>query len=203
MGNTEGSQVESNNNLTHITVQLTQVEIDIIFGCILGDAYIYPQGKICIEHGEKQYNYIDWLYEQLIRLRYPKLAKVERFDKRLQKNTVSYRFFLRQWFRPLRKKFYKTNHKRIPDNISLWLTPRALAVWYMDDGYLDKKIYTLLMTEGFLRDEVIILQSALASMNIESNLTTNNRLRITPKSRNYFFQTIKPFIHESMYYKLP
>jgi hypothetical protein len=203
MGNTEGSRVVSGFGLTHITLQLTQEEQDVIFGCILGDAYIYPEGKICIEHGEKQYAYIEWLYTKLHRLRYQKLSCVTRIDKRYQKKTVSYRFFLRQWFRPLREKFYDNHRKRIPINIVSWLNPRIVAIWYMDDGYLDKKTYPLLMTDGYLKEDVLVLQKALTSMKVASLLTTHNRLRIASGSRNKFFQLIHPYIHQSMQYKLP
>ena len=94
MGNTEGSRA---------VFPLTQEEKDILIGCILGDAYIYPKGKICIEHGIKQYEYIVWLQQRLHRISYPKLAKVVRFNQKIQRETVSYRFFLRQWFRSYRE----------------------------------------------------------------------------------------------------
>lgn len=204
MGNTKGSQAELNNGLTHVVVQLTQEEIGLLIGCILGDAYIYPQGKICVDHGQYQYDYVRWLHQKVFRLTYPKLARVVRLDKRFQKKTISYRFFFRQWFRPLREKFYIDRTKVIPVDISEWLTPLAIAVWYMDDGYLDKKTYPLFMTESYSRGDVKRLIDALKVVfNIESFITTRNRIRIASISRKHFFDIIQPHIIDSMSYKLP
>jgi hypothetical protein len=204
MGNTEGSRVGLNNNFTHITIQLSQEEMGIIIGCILGDGYIYPKGKICIDHGPAQYEYVLWLHQKLQRLCYPKISQVFRLDKRFQTQTISYRFFLRQWFRPLREKFYSDRIKRIPDNIGKWITPLSLAVWYMDDGYLDKKKYPLLMTESYTKEDVIRLTEILKTkFVIDSFLTTRNRIRIASKSRKHFFDLIRQYMIDSMYYKLP
>ena len=76
MGNTEGSQTDIRQILIrrNIHISLSHDELSIIIGSILGDAYIYPLGKICLEQSSKQSNYMIWKYNLLEILDYPKIA---------------------------------------------------------------------------------------------------------------------------------
>lgn len=186
----------------HLTLSVTQRQMSIILGSILGDAYIYPQGKICFEHSNLQKEYLFWKYCEL--KTYPKVASVLRTDKRTNTTTASYRFFLRQYFRPLRRAFYTENQKRVPAEISDWISPLLLAVWYMDDGYLDRGKYPQLMTESFVVEDVLFLKHLLKDkMSIKANLSSKNRIVICSQSTERFFQVIRPHIHTSLKYKLP
>ena len=73
----------------------------------------------------------------------------------------------------------------------------------MDDGYLDKKKYPLLMTDGYDDESVCLLIKAFEMLGIKTFKTTHNRIRIHFSSRSSFFNLIKPYIHESMRYKMP
>ncbi len=206
MDNTEGSQAIKQtyrvrkNSVLHLSKQ----QIEIVLGCILGDAYIYPQGKICIEHGIKQQEYLLWKYQQLESLAYPKISQVVRWDKRINKNTISKRFFLRQYFRPLRKIFYLNRKKVIPSQLVNWISPLLLAIWYMDDGHLDKNKYPSLMTECYTKNDNLKLKNWLyQKFNIDTIINKKNRILIKSNSTDKFFQLIKPFIHKSLLYKLP
>jgi hypothetical protein len=176
----------------------------IILGSILGDAYVYPKGKICFEHGNNQKDYLFWKFSQLKSAAYPKVSPVVRHDKRTKKLTVSWRFFLRQYFRPLRRIFYKNRKKVVPKAITPWMSPLLLAVWYMDDGYLEREKYPLLMTECFSLGNLKFLQRILKSkLKLKSLINGKKRIRIKSDSANRFFNLIGPYIHESLSYKLP
>jgi hypothetical protein len=54
-----------------LSLELTQRQKEILIGCILGDAYISPLGKIRIEQSTKQREYVDWKYQELRSLCYP------------------------------------------------------------------------------------------------------------------------------------
>ncbi len=202
--NTEGSWaiIQTFRVRKNLRLCLSKKQMSIILGSVLGDAYIYPKGKICFEHGEKQRNYLLWKFSQLKSAACPKVSQVKRWDNRINKHTISYRFFLRQYFRTLRKIFYPNKKKIIPKQIKAWLSPLLLAVWYMDDGYLERKKYPLLMTESFNSDNLSLLKRILFSkLNIDTKINNRNRIRI--KSRNKFFSLINSHMHESMNYKLP
>jgi hypothetical protein len=188
----------------HLVLQLSQRQMSIVLGSILGDAYIYPQGKICLEHSVTQKDYLLWKYTELKSIAYPKVSKVIRRDKRTDTTTVSQRFFLRQYFKPLRKTFYNGNQKVISSEIRNWFTPLLLAVWYMDDGYLDRGKYPQLMTESFVVKDLVFLQQLLEeNYNLQTKVTAKKRIVILGQSSENFFQLIRPYIHPSLKYKLP
>lgn len=204
MGNTEGSRVipytyKARKNLQ---LKLTKQQLSVVLGSVLGDAYIYPKGKICIEHASIQKEYLLWKYHLLQPLTYAKVSKVVRIDNRTQ--TTSYRFFMRQYFRPLRRIFYQQNRKQIPSAIKYYFNNLVLAIWYMDDGYLDKNQSSLLMTDCYNESEIEFLMSILKTqMGIASYSTSKNRIRVKRNSLKRFFQMVEPWIVPCMRYKLP
>jgi len=70
----------------------------------------------------------------------------------------------------------KTNKlvKNVPKNIELFLTPRAIAYWYMDDGslkWLGKSNAMRICTESFSKEGLFRLQTALKNrFNLETSL---------------------------------
>lgn len=205
-GNTEGSRVLTRvfTARKNLTLKLTTRQLSIVLGSVLGDAYIHRRGKICFEHGAFQKDYLFWKYHELKSAAYPKVSKVVRHDRRLDTPTISWRFYLRQYFRPLRRAFYPDDKKVVPLQLQQWFSPLLIAVWYMDDGYLENNAYPFLMTEGFATNDIQRLVFLLHTMQqIESDITSKKRIRISQGSRQRFFQLIEPHIHENLRYKLP
>ena len=189
---------------TNLSLKLTCRQTEILMGCLLGDAYIYPQGKIQIEHSAKQLPYINWKYKELSSLAYSPPTKIERFDSRYQKTYIGARFWLRQYFRPLRKIFYPDGKKIFPKEISRYITELSLAVWYMDDGNLYNRKHVKIATDGFDEESRKLLQKLLlAKFGIKSKLQASGKLRFSTETLRNFFEAIKPHIHSSMKYKIP
>lgn len=206
MGNIEGSRVIPNvfRVRKNLKLRVSAEQMSLLLGAIVGDAYIYPQGKICIEHSSQQVNYLKWKFNKFKLLAYPKVARVERFDKRTGKTNISYRFFLRQYFRPLRQMFYKKGRKRIPRGIDAYFNPMLVSVWYMDDGHLDKGIVPILATESFVSKDLKYLAGLFKKrLGVEVRVTSKNRIRVRSSSKLKFFRLIDPFLCEYMRYKLP
>jgi hypothetical protein len=192
MSNTEGSRVVPfiYQVRKRKVVNVSETQRQVIIGSILGDAYVYPQGKICIEQGQKQYDYLCWKKQILNNLTYPKLSRVIRFDSRVEKTTVSYRFFLKQYFRPLRKLFYPQGYKIIPNNIHFEIEPMALAIWYMDDGYLERR-YPMFMTESYSSKDCDYLREMLLNrFDLVTLLDKKRRIRIRSDSALTFIKLI-------------
>lgn len=184
----------------NLRLELSQNQMEILIGTVLGDGYISPAGKVQLEHSSKQKSYVDWKFHELKNLAYEKLSKVDRMDKRSDKIYTSYRFWLRQYFRPWRKYFYKGKKKFFPKNLKL--TPLSLAVWYMDDGcYSDAKC--TLSTDNFSTLSLKRIKKELKFLKINTYIRSNGKIGISANSQNDFFAIIKPYIHESMRYKLP
>jgi hypothetical protein len=102
--------------------------------------------------------------------------------------------------------------KRIPNNINEYLTPRALAFWFMDDGSFHKeKGYIRIATNSFCMQDIELLKNALKdnfNLNwlIQKQKRQNDNIQFTLYlSRNQvelLIPIIKPFMVGSMYYKL-
>jgi LAGLIDADG DNA endonuclease family len=95
--------------------------------------------------------------------------------------------------------------KRIPDNIDLYLTARALAFWIMDDGSKEKS-GILLHTNSFTHEEVLLLVSTL-----KSNFGIISKIRkkydryiiyISSKSVPLVVKLVKKHMHPKFYYKV-
>ena len=105
--------------------------------------------------------------------------------------------------------------KRVPKNIHRFLTARALAYWYMDDGALKWKGKVnsfVFCTESFSKSDVLLLKSALErNFNLKLSLQRksaaqplkdNFRLYVSTESSLVFKDLVRPYIHSSMLYKL-
>jgi len=106
--------------------------------------------------------------------------------------------------------YYKENSKfikKVPLNICELLSARALAYWIMDDGGLSSSYETILYTMAFKLEEINLLKKAL-----ETNFSLRIRVReklpnqwviyIPVKQKIKLIDIVKPFMHESMLYKI-
>jgi hypothetical protein len=144
----------------------------------------------------------------------PKYSSI--FDERTQKTYHRYSFntLFVEDFRFYGQLFYKneagTWKKQIPKDIKKYLTPKALAYWYMDDGALKwkgKSNAVRLCTDSFSIDEVNLLKNAL-EMKFQLKVSTqkkNNitRLSILEESYPQLNKLIVPHLLPCMYYKFP
>jgi len=186
----------------NLKLDVSQRQVEILIGCLLGDAYLTKLGKIQIEQSNKQKDYIDWKYQELASISYGQPKEVIRFEKADNRVTKSLRFWTRQYFRIWRNKFYLGNRKVFPEDLVNWITPLAIAVWYMDDGCYQKFDCTL-STESFDSESRKKLIKILDNFGVEAISRGKGKLRIRSKSCLKFFELIEPYIHSSMRYKLP
>lgn len=106
----------------------------LLIGLVLGDGHLNPRSGVCLEitHGIKQESYIKAktnLIAKLLNCQPPKLY--HRVDARHNEFKLSkgHKYFkiLYKWLYPNGKKYFS---KRILN----YLTPEAIAIWWMDDG---------------------------------------------------------------------
>lgn len=182
-------------------LELSQRQKEILIGCILGDAYISPLGKIRIEQSTKQREYVDWKYQELHSLCYPAEPREIVHILPTGKQHASAFFLLRQYFRAWRSIFYVGRTKIFPRDLKI--TPLSLAVWYMDDGcWTGKK--ALISTESFKGHSRENMQRALVHQyGIETVVGKNEKLIIRKRSHDTFYSLIAPHTIPSMRYKLP
>ena len=195
--------------------ELAQTETSIILGTLLGDGSLTRYGALVISHGEKQLEYLEWKKEMLGWLcdseLYKRASKGDGVYSKLP--TYSLRTHSHPYLHELREQLYAEKIKRVAPIIeSERFDELALAVWYFDDGSLNKRYGTVtLATNGFLEEDVVLLARCLGNkFGIETKLEPrrNNTLaiRVNATKTTRFFEVINrvsDILPRSMFYKLP
>ena len=119
------------------TRKLSLVQKEILFGVILGDAHLETQDnrityRVKFQQSLKHSPYIDHLYEIFkdYVVTPPEHCIITDKDGNAS-TTVTFVTVSSSMFTFFGKQFYKNNKKVVPKLIHRWLTPRALAYWYM------------------------------------------------------------------------
>lgn len=132
-------------------MKLTEKDMSILIGLLLGDGYIDDNGRIQVEHGEKQKEYCIYKAKLLHSVCGGKDIKVHEYirnrsvlkdRKQFKESTFITYSFKKQSrsFIPIRQLLYNENRKKyISTEILQYLSPEAIALWWMDDGCLTKK----------------------------------------------------------------
>ena len=205
MGNTVGSREPC----IAFTARKQQVlwvtphQLEILIGCILGDAHVTPRGQVRIEHSKKQNDYILWKYKKLRSISYPNPPQSYIIhDRRTDEDYKAMRFSTRQYFRPLRSKFYQESRKIFP--LKMKISALTLAVWYMDDGHFErKKKRAILATDNFTKNEIKIITNLISQLfGVSGVIRKSGKLVFAGHDCAKFFEIIDQYIIESMRYKV-
>ena len=195
-------------------LKLNSEQEEVLIGLMLGDGHLETQNRgrtyrLKIEQSEKHEAYVQHLYHLFQNwVRTPPQPKVVRSRGRVSRNwwfqTLShgaFRFFAQQ--------FYEDGRKRVPRLIHRWLTPRALAYWFMDDGSIksSQSKGVIFNTQGFERSDVQRLCNVLhEKFSLEAKLRKQKegwQIYISGRSYETFRGLIEPFLIPTMRYKLP
>lgn len=198
-------------------MKLTKRQKQIIFGLILGDAYLQKTGKknarLRLEHSSKQTAYIDWKYEELFNIFGSKPKKISRLHP-ISKKLYSY-LRLQSNSSPIlgriAEQFYDgLGKKKLPGNLEQILqNPLTIAVWYMDDGYYykrDKSVH--IYTQKFSDED---MQRLVDTFYIGHKIRckwycrpdrNGCQLNFTGEDKDKFFKLIHPHLIKPMRYKI-
>lgn len=196
--------------------KLTSEQKEVLFGILLGDAHLETQTKglsfrLKLEQSLQHQAYLHHLYTIFKNyvLTPPKQRIVNYANG---KHSINIRFSTVSSikFRFFGKQFYKNNKKVVPKLIHRWLTPRAFAYWFMDDGSM-KSIESkgvLLNTQGFAYAQIMQLCKALQTnfnLSCWPRKQENNsyQIYISGKSYECLRNVIYEFIIPEMRYKFP
>ena len=203
---------------------VSENQMQLVLGSILGDGHMNrsngTKGNAGLRwrHGIKQRPYLEWKNEMLEDLKGSgvKTQVSKSFGKETE---VCY---------AVSKYSHKLNPllelcgqpKRVTRKLLNLLTPLGLAVWYMDDGCLEKKFYinkdgeeklarlrVKLCTQGFSLDEHYIMQryfKVVWGINVAIHKSGTNTFNLVMNRTNatIFIEIIAKYIHESMQYKI-
>ena len=194
--------------------------LSLIIGSTLGDSHLEKRKgglgtRVVFEQSSKNVEYLMWFHKYLYTRGYcnpnkPKLQiRIRKNNERtFQYRINSYTFFSFNWIHDM---FYIMKEgklvKIVPSNIREYLTPLALAIWFMDDGSKSNKTIRI-ATNSFTYEDNLFLCSVLKERyNIKASVQSSGKnkgfiLYISTKSTIDFIKIIKPYMLPSMYYKL-
>ena len=197
-----------------LTLRLDDLQREVLVGSILGDGCLAltpneRAARLMIEQSYFHKEYVDWLYEIFRSWVNKKPRQVARagWGRHYQKylfQTLSHPELLK-----VRQMFYQGKKKIVPQNIGDLLTPRAFAVWFMDDGSSKSRECNgrLVCTHGFTNIEVDLLVRVLTQ---KFSLLCRPRVQrdgteiyINAQSARKLYFLLNPYFCDSMKYKLP
>ena len=194
--------------------------ISVLIGSILGDSHLEKRkrgigSRIIFEQCNRNVEYLMWFHNFFALRGYcnatkPKLiTRIKKHNKVFyQYRVTSYTFTSLNW---LHSMFYKLQDNRyikiIPQDLEKYLTPLALAIWFMDDGSRINKTVRI-ATNCFAKSDLEFLCELLKNKyNLDASIQKSGLgkgyiLYIKTSSLNKFIEIVKPFILPSMLYKL-
>ena len=188
---------------------LTKSQQEILVGLLLGDGHLEKRGncaRLKVEHGCSQKMYTQWLATEFSNWIQQGICCKQRGGEPASWwfNTCSHKAFL-----PYASLFYEEKRKVVPDTIKTMLSPRALAVWFMDDGSRKSRRHKtyIIHTLGFSKQDLQNVQSALVNeFGVETTLhkqrNTQWRIYIPSRSASRFKKIVEPYVIPSLRYKL-
>lgn len=183
---------------------------ETLIGTVLGDGRLERHGqgvRLAVNHAAAQKAYIQWKHQELLSLRPSPLHFHSGGRYPFWRFVTGTHPLLEELWRL----FYVDGRKRVPEEIDRLLTsPKALAVWFMDDGTCDKRQGSVLFeTQGFLLEDIERLQRCLES-NFQLDTVVHRsgrgrglRLYLPVREAHKMALLIQPFVLPEMRYKLP
>ena len=196
--------------------------ISIIIGSVLGDTHLEKRlggvgTRIIFEQSNKNVDYLMWFHNYFASRGYCNPNKPKLHTRIKKDNKVFFHFRANSYtfssFNWIHEMFYKFDIERnkfikiVPLNIEDYLTPLALAIWFMDDG---SKLGSgvRIATNNFTFNEVRFLCDILyKKYNLIASVHSGGKdkgfvLYINKSSVPLFISLVKFYMQPSLYYKL-
>lgn len=135
---------------------INTIQKQLIVGSLLGDGCLYKDSKnsnfkLSLSQCKAQEQYFHWkvaMMDPFIN------GFIENIDKRNNSIMLHATTICHQDFNMFGKMFYDENRKKIiPDNLDVFLTPLALAVWVQDDGNLNAGVNMRIASISFTKED--------------------------------------------------
>ncbi len=192
--------------------QFSAIQQEVLIGTILGDGRLESRSKngsarLRVHHAESQRDFLFWKYQVFQNLVTREPWQVTWIGKQTGNKYSAWFFHTKtlSTLRELHQLFYPAGKKIIPINIEDLLTPRALAVWFMDDGCMTPSS-AILNTQCFSKLEQEILRSWFQNyLGIETKFNKDRltyRLCMNKESARELSEIISPYVPKCMHYKL-
>ena len=190
--------------------------ISIIIGSILGDTQLEKRYKglgtrIIFEQSNKNVEYLMWFHNYFASRGYCNINKPKLHTRIKKDNKVYFHFRVNSYtfssFNWLHDMFYVNSTKIVPFNIEEYLTPLALAIWFMDGGSKLKHGVRIANNNFTLNEVQFLCHILYKKYNLIATVHTGGKGKgyvfyINNKSVPLFISLVKPYMIPSMYYKI-
>lgn len=190
---------------------LNSFQKQILVGHLLGDGHVYAEGngdnKVSISHCKAQEQYFHWkitMFDPFVNTFRENIDK----DGNIQLNATT---IVHKDVNFFRKIFYNEQRiKVLPDNLDIFLTPLALAVWIQDDGSLNSGVNMRISSMNFTEQENYKLQDYLKRcFDLRSKVMGYKykgvqywMLTLNKENTQKLSDIIRPYVVDCMKYKL-
>jgi len=190
---------------------VSQEEHDLIVGSLMGDASIRQREKnscFRVAHSIKQERYINFKFKLLKDFNFSEFVKRKRIINGHSVNMIYLATNTHPIFNYYRNLFYINSEKKITKEILNQLNPRSLAYWICDDGSYDNhQGYIVLCTNSFSLEEHKLMKSFFnRKFGLDPTIGFRDKkyyyLRFKQDDSRKLINLVKPFIPESMLYKI-
>lgn len=198
-------------------LKLSDYQKEVLIGLLLGDGHLETQNRgrtyrLKIEHTYWQKEYTDWLYQVFKDWVFTSPQEKEQLVNGILYKKYWFSTLSHGAFRFYAQQFYANKHKILPKLIHKWLSPIAMAIWFMDDGSLKSNRHRALIfnTQSFSKPEVLRLSKIMENkFGISAVLRKQSRkieelyqLVTVKDGAEKLAEIIKPYVLPSMRYKL-
>lgn len=172
-------------------------QAEVLDGCLLGDGHFDPQGRY---QSTQLYGEYPLRKEEMLSSLGSRGNTITRAPPRKPQRRM--RMPVSLWGRQERARWYPDGKKIVPRDLSL--TPRVLAVWYMDDGCKQRQRVQF-ATCAFSLDDVLWLSHNLKVRGMDNTVRVRDgypRIFLTREGTRRLMYSIGSFVSPEMRYKL-
>lgn len=194
------------------SVPFTSRQKSIVYGTLLGDGYLRPSSEhsyaLALTHGQKQKAYLEWKLSELDNFVTKKNFYCTKHSFHGNAPTYHFSTITHPFLTETHDLCYPNRKKTVSIEWLSKLTALSLAVWYMDDGSINRRYRTIVLcTNCFSYTEHELIRSYFSDKwgidtKIEKRRNEQFIIRINASQSNKFLDIISPHIPSCMIYKL-
>ena len=207
-----GIEFDFSQNYQLRAVPFSPRQKEIALASVLGDGYLRPSGSgyaLSFTHGEKQLDYLRWKlneFENFVAT--PQFYQREATSGLGHAPTYSFSTITHPYLSELHDLCYPNGKKRVTSAWLDQLSDLSLAVWYMDDGSINRRYGTIVLCTNAIDEagQLLIIDHFRSRYGLEIKRELRRRgqhvLRINASQRVQFLEIVSPHIPDCMSYKL-
>ena len=205
------------NPVGRLQSELSPLQVEVIIGSVLGDARLecrskgvrYPtSARVRVHQSDVQKEYVFWKYTVLENLCSKEPRRVMTWhDPKRNKDHYSWYFHTKTLptLSELYRWFYNDTVKVFPEGIEHILTPRMLAVWFLDDGSYTGRGATINTHCFSMEEQERVVNMLHDRFDIPATIVkdrTKYKIAINRLGFEKLVDMIAPFIIPTMTYKI-